>query len=179
MKAIDKTFQRLHGELCWGLQFDRQLNLSMNFGRPSLSIIQPFKTKSDSEVFRRRAVTVRGEWWLWIYLCHWRITQDTHELATSSASFRRIDKAIRQLDGQALVSVEIHPETGATRFSFDLGGVLHCRRYERNSEGRLWILYTPGGYCLSIHGNGTFCHQRDTELEELFQPIKEGIRINQ
>lgn len=101
-------------------------------------------------------------------LCHWRIAQDDLVVATSSASSRRIELAWKQLEGQMLVSVNIQPETGATNFVFDLGGVLHCRRYEKNSADTLWTLYKPGGYVLMVNGNGTYCHQRGTQQEKHF-----------
>lgn len=178
VKVIDGCFQPLYGEPCWGLRYDRNLNLSMNFGKPSLSVREPFKAESKDEAIRRlaarRLVTVRGEWWLWIYCCYWRLTSDGLPLATGSSSFRQIDRAMAQLGGQKLVAVDVVPETGATRFAFDLGCVLHCRRFERDSDAELWTLYKPSGYVLSVHGNGTFSHHRGTEVENCLQPIARG-----
>ena len=163
-KTIDKSFQPLYGQPCWGLHYQRQLNLSMNFGNPSLRIREPFHTNAKSDIGRqmaaRRCVTVSGEWWLWIYCCYWKLTSDGLPLATGSSSIRKIDRAMAQLDGQALVSVTVEPETGATRFVFDLGCVLHCRRFERDSDAELWMLYKPTGYVLSVHGNGAASHER-------------------
>ena len=64
------------------------------------------------------------------------------------------------------MSIVVEPETGATHFAFDLGCVLHCRRVERDTDAELWMLYKPSGYVLSVHGNGTFSHQRTTEGEK-------------
>jgi hypothetical protein len=180
VKVIGRSVQPLYGQPCWGLHYERSLNLSMNFGTPSLRVREPFNTDSKSEAVRRtaarRLVTVRGEWWLWIYCCYWRLTSDGPELATGSSSFRRIERATAQLEGQELVSVEVEPETGATRFIFDLGCVLHCRRFERDTDAELWMLYKPSGYVLSVHGNGTFSRQRATEVEQRLQPIENGVR---
>jgi len=161
---LDKSFRVLLGKPCWGVQYDRQLNLSMHFGKPSLKIREPFETDSKSDLVRRmasrRRVTVRGQWWLWIHCCHWRLTSGDVVLATGASSFRRIERVIKQLDGQKLASVAVEPETGATRFEFDLGCVLHCRRLARNSDAELWMLYKPNGYVLSIGGDGTISHER-------------------
>lgn len=169
-KAIDRSFQPLYGHPCWGLRYDRNLNLSMNFGKPSLHIREPFSTDSTSEAVRRmasrRRVTIAGKWWLWIYCCYWRLTSGDLELATGSSSLRRIERATAQLEGQELVSLAVEPETGATHFAFDLGCVLRCRRFERGNDAELWMLYKPSGYVLSVHGNGTFSHQRATEVEK-------------
>jgi hypothetical protein len=178
LKFIKRSFQPVYGQPCWGLNYDRCLNLSMNFGKPSLCVREPCNTNSKSEVVQRlaaqRLVTVRGKWWLWIYYCSWRLTSDGLPLATSSSSLKRIERATAKLAGQALVSVEVEPETSATRFCFDLGCVLHCRRFEEDTDAELWMLYKPSGYVLSVHGNGTFSHQRATEVEKRFQPIEDG-----
>jgi len=178
-RVIEKAFQPLYGQSCWGLNYERQLNLSMNFGKPSLDVREPFKTDSKSEIAQRiaasRRVTVHGEWWLWITRCWWRLTSDDLGVTTDSCSLRRIERATRQLDGQKLVSVGVVPQTGATSFVFDLGCVLHCRRFERDDDAELWILYKPSGYVLSVHGNGTFCHQRSTKAGERLQPINGGL----
>jgi hypothetical protein len=150
----------------------------MHFGKPSLSVREPFTTDSTSDAVRRlasrRRVTVRGEWWLWIFCCYCHLTANDLDLATGSSSRRRIERATAQLEGQKLVSVAVDCEAGATRFTFDLGCILHCRRFERDSDAELWMLYKPSGYVLSIHGNGTFSHQRATEVEKRLQPIEGG-----
>jgi hypothetical protein len=90
LKFIKRSFQPLYGQPCWGLNYDRYLNLSMNFGKPSLCVQEPFNTNSQSEVVQRlaarRLVTVRGKWWLWICYCSWRLTSSGLPLATASSS---------------------------------------------------------------------------------------------
>jgi hypothetical protein len=139
----------------------------MNFGSPSLDIREPLNTNAMSVVALRistgRRVTVRGQWWLWIYHCYWRLSGNDLPAVTDSSSLRRIERATKHLDGQKLVSVAVEPDTGATRFVFDLGSILHCRRCERDSSDELWMLYKPNGYVLSVLGNGTFSHQRSTK----------------
>jgi hypothetical protein len=182
MNIIAKTFQDLYGQPCWGLDHGQYNNLSMSFGKPSLHIQEPHATKSKSEIVRKlaakRIVRPRGQWRLWLTCCYWRLSSEEKQAATGSSSVRRIECAMAQLNGQKLISVRVEPATGATRFSFDLGGVLNCRRFEKNSNLELWILYKPSGYCLSIHGNGTFSHQRGSTKpkEKRFQSIDNRVR---
>lgn len=167
---VDDSFRTLYGHPCWGLHYDRTLNLSMNFGNPSLTIREPIRTTSASKtaarILGRRNVTIRGEWWLWIYCCHWRLSTGELTLATGASSLRKIERAISELEGQQLASVAIDNETGATRFAFDLGMVLHCRRFNRTTDSELWMLYTPSGYVLSVAGNGRIGHQRSRASEK-------------
>ncbi len=110
-KIIDRCFQPVFGKPCWGFRYDRNLNLSMNFGNPSLYVREPFPTGAKSEVIRRlaarRGVRVRGDWWLWLFCCYWRLISDGKLLATGSASFRRIERAMAQLEGQKLLTVDV------------------------------------------------------------------------
>ncbi|MBI3407003.1 MAG: hypothetical protein HY040_01420 [Planctomycetes bacterium] len=178
-KVFERTFQPLFGQPCWGLDFTRILSLSMNFGKPSLRIREPYTTTSKSEAVQllaqRRRVTVRGEWWLSIYCCYWRLSLDNLPLATGSSSFRRIRLAMAQLTEQHLISVRVEPVSGATLFAFDLGCVLECRRFDRDSDAEVWMLYKPNGYVLSVHGNGCFRHQRGNDAEKRPMPIEENI----
>jgi hypothetical protein len=172
---ISRTFQPLFGQPCWGLRHERMFNLSLNFGKPSLYIREPSNIKSKSEAVRqlhmRRLITVRGQWWLWIYCSYWRLSTKGKKFATGSSSQRKIEKVIKQLEGENLMSVEIESTTGATRFNFDLGGILECRRFERDTDDELWMLYKPNGYVLSVHGDGTFSHQLASAAEEKSQSL--------
>lgn len=135
------------------------MNLTMSFGKPSLHIEEPTAARSKSPAAQRRAtrrhVTVRGQWWLWLFCCHWQLKQNDVTLATGSSSMRRIELGLKQLDGQKLVSVTVDAETGRTRFLFDLGCELMCRRFERGSDSDVWTLYGPGDEILSVTGQGT------------------------
>jgi hypothetical protein len=168
-QKIEEWFRPLYGLPCWGLEHGRQTNLSIHFGNPSLHIREPFVAESQSPFVQnlsaRRLVTVRGEWWLWLWCCHWRLSRNDDLLATASASRRRIEQALLQLSGQKLVGVSIEERTGCTRFEFDLGCRLECRRFTRDSQQDLWLLYRPGGDVLSVHGDGTYGHERDSRPE--------------
>jgi len=60
VKVIHRSFQPLYGQPCWGLSHARYVNLSMNFGKPSLQVREPYNTDSKSEVVRRTAATAAG-----------------------------------------------------------------------------------------------------------------------
>lgn len=175
MKMIEKLIRPLYGYPCWGLSYSRQTNLSMNFGDPSLRIREPLLTDSQSPIAQklasRRLVTVRGEWKLWIYCCYWKLTSTSGTRTTGASSIRKIEQATSELSGQKLASISIDDGTGFTRFEFDLGCELECRRFDRENEDELWSLYRPNGYVLSVHGNGTYRHQRGTDSEQNPMPL--------
>ena len=173
---IEETFQRLYGQPCWGIHFDPRLNLSLNFGKPSLRIREPYRSKAKSEVIQRlaarRSARLRGQWWLWMFCSYWRLSSHGTDSVTGSCSNSKIQRALVQLSGQKLVSATIKPATGATRFAFDLGCLLECRRFAQD-DADLWTLYKPSGYTLSVHGDGTMSHHRGSRAKKQFRPIED------
>jgi hypothetical protein len=161
---VTKSFKPLYGMSCWGIRWDPQLNLSLNFGKPFLKIREPYNTKSTSKAIKRlaarRQITIRGEWYLWVYGSYWKIFQKNEQVASSSSSARRKDAAIAGLEGQKLIHVTINPKNGKTRFDFDLGGILEVRRFDAISDLELWMLYEPNGYVLSCKGDGKLIRKR-------------------
>ena len=160
---LERARQRLHGQLCWGMHWSQQLNLSMSIGDPTMEVgREPYESKSRvAEVrrsARRRRVRIRGRWWLWVYVAYWRIRREGALLAAGSSSLRDIQAALLDLEGQKLMDVRVNPGTGVTGFVFDLETVLEVRRRRRRSTDELWLLYEPGGYVLSVRGDGTYDH---------------------
>lgn len=176
MDAISKTFNQLYGKPCWGIEWDRQLNLSLSFGDPILHVREPFESTSKlpkiRELSSRRRVTVKGAWWLWVFCSYWKISFDSVSAASSSSSYLQKSKAMSKLQGQILEQVCINPRSGATRFEFDLGGVLEVRRFERDSKDDLWILYKPSGYVLTIRGDGQYSHMHKSNMKEKWRPLQ-------
>ncbi|MBL7152515.1 MAG: hypothetical protein ISS79_02270 [Phycisphaerae bacterium] len=180
MNIIDRTFEKIYGEICWDVIYERFLNLSMRLGEPSFGEChQPSQKVAPSEIRRRiatkdwqirpfkarRWVHVQGRWGLWIYMAYWKISCQGIQVATSSSSPRIKSLATQDLDGQKLTKVQVNPDTGATAFSFDLGSVVEVRRFERTSTDELWILNKPNGYFLSVRGDGTYDHVPGSGLD--------------
>jgi hypothetical protein len=162
-KLITRSFQRLRSHPCWGIRFAHHLNmyLTLHFGKPSLEIREPVISKSKfprvRRLFAQRGVTVKGQWILWLYCCHWKISSKGRRFTTCWSTQARIEEAILELEGQKIIDVEVKARTGATSFAFDLGGVLECHR--SGKDGPVWHLFKPNGYVLTVYADGTFSHQ--------------------
>lgn len=176
-ELIERRFAPLRRHPCWGLHFDPQLNLTLNFGRPSLRVREPFVTRSKyprvQRIASRRLVTVRGQWWLWLFCCYWQVKRGGKLLATGGASCKRIDCALNDLHGQKLTSVAVDLNTGASRFVFDLGCELTCRRFEADSDSDVWTLYGPNDI-VSVTGQGTVHCEEGSESERSKRSSGEG-----
>jgi hypothetical protein len=166
--SVATHFRPLLGKPCWGVHYDRPLNLSLKFGDPHLDIQEPYESRSTSEVvrklFARRLVTVRGRWWLWIYLARWRLMLGDERVVKWTSPKRALANALSDLDGQKLIRVEVDRHTGVTRFDFDLGASLEVWRLRRKDTRKdLWLLYKPNGYVLSVRGDGTCYYRHESQ----------------
>jgi len=163
MKKIQSILKPLINQIAWGVQWDSQLNMDMSFGNPLLRIREPYKTQSKSRRIResatRRAVTVKGKWWLWVFCADWNLKVDSKYKASNKSNYNQKLMAMSRLDGQRIVSVKVNKKTGETVFSFDLGAKLEVRRFDI-SNSDIWTLYCPTGMVLSVMGNGTYSYQK-------------------
>lgn len=175
--VIDNSLKSLYGKPCWGLRYDCNTNLDLSFGDPVLKIYEPRQSNSKSrkvrERFTRRLVTVKGKWWLWVFIAKWEISFNGKRAATNKSPYRKIPMALAKLSGQIVASVEIDSQTGETKFEFDLGGVLRVRRWKRKRECKddLWMLYKPNGYVLTVRGDGRYSHKRGDARADITFPI--------
>jgi hypothetical protein len=169
MNIVESKFQELYGIVCWKVKWDGNLNLSMNFGQPSLIIREPREGKSSrkkiSDIFKYRHVTLSGEWFFWILSGYWKVSIKDFDEVTSATPYKRKNMALARLDGQKLVRVSVNQETSATQLDFDLDATLSIRRMSVKSDQEIWSLYQPNGYVLSVRADGKYYNDpRDTEF---------------
>ncbi|MBL0345362.1 hypothetical protein, partial [Candidatus Villigracilis affinis] len=157
---VESKFQELHGVVCWKVNWDANLNLSMNFGQPSLSIREPRKVKSSSkkmsDSFKYRSVALHGEWFFWILNGYWKVSIKDYDEVTGDTSYKRKTMALTRLDGQKLIHASVDPQTSTTRLDFDLGAILSIRRISIKNDGDIWSLYKPDNSVLSVRGDGKY-----------------------
>ena len=154
MNPSELAFSPVVGEICWGASYEPQLNLSLSFGEPHLRIREP-RPDDESPVLRRRRVRPSGKWWLWVYASRWKLAVSGEKPVTAAASKRRVDRALRTLEGEKLTRVTVDPKTAATRLEFDLGSVLSIHRYSSAEQDDLWILYGPADHTVALLADGS------------------------
>ena len=175
-------FQRLVKDVlakpCWRVRWDSQLNLDLSFGRPKVHIRKPYESTARTPPVRalaaRRLATVRAEYWLWVYVAHWRITLRDGRTATQSSASRAKDAVCANLEGEKVNKVEINPVTGRTRFIFDLGSTLEVQRVSAKEAAEIWTLYKPGGLTLSVRGDGRYRASRATARNETWRSLPQA-----
>jgi hypothetical protein len=154
----DPGLRDVIGQICWGVSWTKLLNLSLSLGNPRLKVLREpdeiIRPRQRSGKQAKRTVAVRGEWWLWVYVAHWRILNGEQLMASSSSSYRKKTGAFAVLQGQKLENLRIKPRTYSTQIDFDLGCTLEIRRTTASSKDEMWLLYEPDDYVLSLRGDG-------------------------
>lgn len=96
-----------------------------------------------------------GEWHLWITYAAWRLEQGIKTLAACEDSRPKIKAAIKNLNGLALLSVDVVSPALDTLFMFDDSVKLrvfpiYSEEYEH------WQLFIPDGNVLTLGPNATW-----------------------
>lgn len=147
---IGSVFADLIGKPAWLVQRGYGSFITLEFGEPHLTVTMIEKRN-------RRLATVTGDWHLWIYCCDWKISRGGERIARSSSREESITKGVAELDGQILTGVEVDPLTAASRFSFDLGGVLETKRWKNEKDSfEQWLLYGPDGNVLTLRDDARY-----------------------
>jgi len=153
--------QPLMGELCWDVEYDRQLGLWLKFGKPVLKLdeLKPqtvYLPQDQTIEVPARYLQVKGVWELHCCVADWKVTLAGVVTARSSSSWRQVRRGTWPLEGQRLVKAEVDDRTGATVFTFDLGAELSLRRRRGfEPDDHLWILFGPDDRLFEVRPDGT------------------------
>ena len=172
MKRFDLSFEKLIGQPCWNVKRGHGSFLTLEFGEPHLEIREPITTTSTSQKVHdnlaRRQVRVHGSWHLWLYCCQWQVGNAAGKLVGDSSSARAIERAVKFLDGQALVASTLIPRGMRTLWQFALGAT---KSYSRKDEQ--WRLFEPGGKVLTVRADKRYSYREgDDPAEETWWPIE-------
>jgi hypothetical protein len=152
---IAKVFANIIGKPAWLVRRGYASYLTFEFGEPHLEFREPIP---DSKIglLRRRNISVRGDWHLWIRSCDWRVTVDGGEVARSESADHLIDAAARALDSRQLLAVDVD-RTGSCRFTLELGALLETTPYDDDRQTDQWLLFAPDGNVLTLRGDAKYC----------------------
>jgi hypothetical protein len=159
--ALRQAFEPLFGLPAWQVRRGHGSFLTLEFGAPYLRIREPIAPTStvDEKVatlLKRRKITPRGAWHLWIYCCHWRVLVSGKEIANSDAVDSEIAAAAEEIDGQILTPATADPAFGRSVFEFDHGAVaLQTWPYGAGGDTQ-WMLYMHSGEVFSYRDDGSY-----------------------
>lgn len=150
-------FMPLIGRTAWQVKRGIGSFLTLEFGWPHLNIRQPRTSESDSNIvnahFRRRRVTVTGDWHFWIQNCHWEVVTVAGS-ANHNDCAADIDMQLIELDGQILCAIDKVASTNEIILAFDLNAFIKLRPTSELPDENQWGLYEFEGRIITCTNAG-------------------------
>ena len=99
----------------------------------------------ESIIKGKKEIKKRGEWYLWVTMCSWRIDERSFPLAGCEDSRDTIKKALKQLENKKLTNIEILSNAFDMKLEFNnsINFFLFSIYTEKESDVEHWILFTP------------------------------------
>jgi hypothetical protein len=169
--TVEEVFEPLIGKWAWQVKRGYGSFLTMEFGNPHLEVREPKLVGADvsahvRENFRRRRVTVVGDWHLWIQYCDWQVVTANRSISSiETDNPYMVDECLAELDGQILTSARAEGRDPATVFRFDLGGMLQVSPSMDQPEEYLWTLYQRNVRTFALGADGRL-HEEKAKLPE-------------
>lgn len=160
---VHDLFAPLRGHLAWGIHRSYGTCLAMEFGEPHREIREPCASPSASSergrrLLTRRRVQIVGDWCLAVLHAHWEIRTEQAAATSFESEPAQVDKALAELDGQALTDVRDGRAPGSYSFHFDLGGSLTIWPSSEAEEDQ-WRLCQFRGSLAALRNDGALVVQ--------------------
>lgn len=165
---LESSLRPMINSLCWESHWNATKGLSLRFGEPFVEEIG-VQDLPDGFPNRRRRISIRGTWNLWVYLAFWSIDANGTTLASSSSGVSDTISAVDALKGQRLIDASTCKNSGKTRFVFEFDTSLTVRRRLAKSKDELWVIYGRDGKQRTICGDGSF-HSIQMSKEHEMRP---------
>jgi len=157
-KVIKDFLAPFIGLPVWGSQKGIGSFLTFNLGTPILVKGQPKiqKTFGKSEIpfpgntYKTRSISIKGEYFIWIFCCDWKITIDEHEIAHNESKDKEVINGVDFIDGQIIEKISLDCQKLSGTIEFDLGGKIsfwNNQYYEPDTE---LIRFNNGNQWLSL-----------------------------
>lgn len=119
------------GKAAWGVKVGYGSFLTIEFGVPNKS----------------EYCSIYGEWYLWLYLCSWRIEKDGYLIVGSDDSKEKLIKSTSTIEGYELRLFKVYPQTLDLLLTFENNSILRTfstiADNEINQDKQHWMLYMP------------------------------------
>jgi len=160
-KLLQQIFKKVYGKPSWLVRQRFGPSISLEFGKPKLSLRERVIQPTKKGRYPKRMVTVYGDWHLTTFCCDWEIRQHRRKICSSNSQRVKIDQGCAILDGQVLTKAVVNSKNLVTDFYFDLGGHLQTKPYKKEDEpSSMWDLFCPNRRVFSLRSDGHYSYQR-------------------
>lgn len=151
-----RTQELLHGKLCWGVEWSRLLNLTIQVGVPHLVPRRQTKMVQASipdKRFPKTTCDIKGQYTLWFYHVLVQVRCGEVEIANEKSSNRRKWVASCLISGRRFLRISLDRDRDAIQFRFNNRMVVEVRPMKIKSEDvELWNVSSPSRYLFGVEG---------------------------
>jgi hypothetical protein len=164
MQRADDLLQPLVGCIAWGVDRGHGSFLRMEFGAPHLVVRDPIAPRHATSskarhALSRRRVHIIGDWSFWVQDGDWVLRASTGTLDSTDLPGSPLDEALRDLDGQRLLSIAPGSEPNSIVLTFDLGAILMIQPSTQTRESQ-WSLHVWQGPIVTFEHDGSVSSER-------------------
>ncbi len=156
IEIINNYFKQIYGLKVRNIKQGHGSFLTMEFGK-DLEYERKVRGKIEKEK--------RGEWYFWIYMSAWRIDDNFKPIAGCEDSRKTITKALKKIENEKLMNVEILNPAYDMKIEFDNSIIINLFSIYTEDEGdsENWMLFTPEKKVLSIGPGGKLRYENSGE----------------
>lgn len=163
MEQVRELWHPLIGRIAWGVDRGHGSAFHMEFGAPHLVVREPVKPKhatsaKTQRLLQRRSVNVQGDWSFWVMYADWSLHTRDGVIDCTISPGSPADEALRDLEGQKLLSIEAGEKPNSCVLTFDLGAVLEIWPSAEMLDD-LWSLQAWNGRIASLQHDGSLAFE--------------------
>lgn len=128
--------------------------LTFDFGRDIPTII---KTRTGSRT------VYFGEWYLWVYMCAWRIDKNNIPIVGSNDTKEKIEKTLSELENQMFKKITILNDAFDAKLEFGDQFSLYLFSFN-TTEHEQWMFYTPGSKVFIAGPNAHWSYKSSSNI---------------
>ena len=128
--------------------------LTMGFGKD---------LQTEIIVRKKKEIDIRPEWYLWVYMCSWRLEKNHEILANSDDKRENIEGSLKYLENKKLLKTEVLSDHCDMRLEFEDGIVLFLLSDNSEDDNEQWMLFTPDDMVLVAGPNQKISYHSASE----------------
>ena len=153
-KSIQDLVKPLQGYAARNIQLGHGSFITINFGKNRI-----IEVATNKGIARR----VRGEWYLWIYMCAWRLDKNGTPYLGSDDEFSReeFQERLFEVEGKKLLHFDILNSAFDTQIKFEEKFVINLFSFSTQNEQ--WKLFRPDENVLTVGPGGNWTYRHENE----------------
>ena len=146
MDEVNSLLEQWIGQKAQNARIGVGTFLLIDFGQLTTEMLPPTRLRPQEKIIQK------GEWFLWIYQCMWRVIYKERIIVSSLAETKEeMQCVVEKINHSKLEAVEITQPFFDAKFTFSNGYIIETFSIEDNDD--YWMLKVPDGSYLTFRAN--------------------------